>query len=106
MRNPCCQRIVSRLARSGPSRDNAGPGFLTTAMENPDFIEVYENALAGRLCSELIQNFEASSKLTRGATGGGVNTELKDSWDLCISLHDEWKQAEYDDWQADLAHQD
>jgi hypothetical protein len=63
-------------------------------MENPDFIEVYENGLEARVCGELIQNFEASSKLTRGATGGGVNTELKDSWDLCISLHDEWKQGE------------
>ena len=71
-----------------------GPDFLTMAMENPDFIEVYENALDDRLCGELIKNFETSSKLTRGATGGGVNVELKDSWDLCISLHDEWKQAE------------
>ena len=63
-------------------------------MENPDFIEVYEDALEARVCGDLIERFEASGKLTRGATGGGVNTELKDSWDLCISLHDEWKQGE------------
>jgi hypothetical protein len=62
--------------------------------ESPDFIEVYERALDGRVCAELIDRFEASSKLTRGATGGGVNTDLKDSWDLCISLHEEWKQGE------------
>jgi hypothetical protein len=63
-------------------------------MDHPDFIEVYENALDAASCAKLIESFEASSKLTRGATGGGVNTELKDSWDLCISLHAEWKQAE------------
>lgn len=75
------------LALPLSSRDNA-------AMENPDFIEVYEDALDARVCGDLIERFEASGKLTRGATGGGVNTELKDSWDLCISLHDEWKQGE------------
>jgi hypothetical protein len=63
-------------------------------MEDTDFIEVYEDALDARVCAELIERFEASGKLTRGATGGGVNVELKDSWDLCISLHPEWKQGE------------
>jgi 2-oxoglutarate-Fe(II)-dependent oxygenase superfamily protein len=63
-------------------------------MADTDFIDVYEDALDASVCAELIRNFEASSKLTRGATGGGVNTELKDSWDLCISLHSEWKQGE------------
>ncbi len=62
--------------------------------ETPDFIEVYDAALDASACAALIRHFEASGKLTRGATGGGVNTELKDSWDLCISLHDEWKQGE------------
>ena len=62
--------------------------------ETPDFIEVYDGALDASACAELIRHFEASGKLTRGATGGGVNTELKDSWDLCISLHEEWKQGE------------
>jgi len=63
-------------------------------MENPDFIEVYDGALEAPVCADLIAHFEASDKLTRGATGGGVNPELKDSWDLCISLHEEWKQGE------------
>ena len=62
--------------------------------ESPDFIEVYDDALDAQACAGLIEHFEASGKLTRGATGGGVNTDLKDSWDLCISLHDEWKQGE------------
>ncbi|HJT97460.1 MAG TPA: 2OG-Fe(II) oxygenase [Rhodanobacteraceae bacterium] len=63
-------------------------------MEHPDFIEVYADALDAKSCADLIRHFESSGKLTRGATGGGVNTALKDSWDLCISLHEEWKQGE------------
>jgi hypothetical protein len=59
-----------------------------------DFIEVYEGALDARVCHELITHFEASNKLVRGATSGGVNTKLKDSWDLDVSRNPEWKQAE------------
>ena len=70
------------------------PDLIEPDFIEPDFIEVYEDALEAGVCADLIARFEASGKLTRGATGGGVNTELKDSWDLCISLHDEWKQGE------------
>ncbi len=63
-------------------------------MANPDFIDVYDDALEASVCRELIDQFEKSDKQARGATGGGVNTELKDSWDICISQHAEWKQAE------------
>lgn len=59
-----------------------------------DFIEVYEQALDATVCAELIAHFEASDKLTRGATSGGVNTQLKDSWDLNVSRFPEWKSAE------------
>jgi hypothetical protein len=63
-------------------------------MASNDFIEVYENALDAQVCRDLIANFEASGKLTRGATAGGVNTRLKDSWDLDITRNAEWKNAE------------
>ncbi|MEO5624598.1 MAG: 2OG-Fe(II) oxygenase [Dokdonella sp.] len=63
-------------------------------MASNDFIEVYDNALEAQVCRDLIASFEASGKLTRGATAGGVNTRLKDSWDLDISRHAEWKNAE------------
>lgn len=64
-------------------------------MADNDFIEVYENALDPAVCAELVAAYAASeSKITRGATGGGVNTRLKDSWDLCISRHAEWKRGE------------
>lgn len=58
-----------------------------------DFVEVYEGALDAGVCRQLIDAFEASGKLTRGATAGGVNTRLKDSWDLNISAHAEWSQV-------------
>jgi hypothetical protein len=63
-------------------------------MSSNDFIEVCENALDAQVCRDLIKAFEASDKLTRGATAGGVNTRLKDSWDLDITRHPEWKNAE------------
>ncbi|HET7924471.1 MAG TPA: 2OG-Fe(II) oxygenase [Rhodanobacteraceae bacterium] len=63
-------------------------------MENPDFIEVYDGAVDASACADLIARFEASGKLSRGATGSGVNTALKDSWDICVSDHAEWRDAE------------
>ncbi len=59
-----------------------------------DFIEAYENAVDPGFCRELIAAFETSDKKTRGSTGSGVNIKLKDSWDITISRHPEWKQAE------------
>lgn len=63
------------------------------AAPETDFIEVYENALDAGVCRQIVEAFEGSSKLTRGATSGGVNTRLKDSWDLNISAHAEWNQV-------------
>jgi hypothetical protein len=63
-------------------------------MSSNDFIEVYEGALDAQVCRDLIAAFEASDKLVRGSTAGGVNTRLKDSWDLDVSRHPEWKNAE------------
>ena len=59
-----------------------------------DFIEMYEGALDAKVCAELVAAFEASDKVVRGRTTGGVNTRLKDSWDLHVSSHPEWKNAE------------
>jgi hypothetical protein len=58
-------------------------------MTNPDFIEIYDGALDTAFCRDLIARFEASGQAVRGATGGGVDTRLKDSWDICISDHRE-----------------
>ncbi|MEO7432350.1 MAG: 2OG-Fe(II) oxygenase [Dokdonella sp.] len=65
-----------------------------TEGDAPDFIEVIDGAVDPKVCAELIAAFEASSKVVRGATAGGVNTRLKDSWDLDITRNAEWKSAE------------
>jgi hypothetical protein len=59
-----------------------------------DFIEVYDGALDAATCAELIARFEASGEATRGATGGGVDTQLKDSWDIHLSGRAQWADAE------------
>lgn len=58
-----------------------------------DFIEVYEEAIDTKTCEALIRNFEASGQAVRGKTGGGVDTKLKDSWDICIDDHPQWRDA-------------
>lgn len=58
-----------------------------------DFIEVYTDTISERDCRALIQQYESSGKAVRGQTGGGVNTRLKDSWDICISDYPEWTGA-------------
>src|SRR5690606_16176226 len=45
-------------------------------------------------CRALIERFEASGQAVRGQTGGGVDLRLKDSWDICINDHPEWKAVE------------
>lgn len=61
----------------------------------PDFIEVYENALDAAACTALIERFERSGEAKRGETGGGVNTALKDSWDIRLSQQPTWADAEH-----------
>ncbi|MFY9513189.1 MAG: 2OG-Fe(II) oxygenase [Rubrivivax sp.] len=59
-------------------------------MGPPDFIEVYEDALDAATCQALIARFNSSGLARRGATGGGVDVKLKDSWDICIDEHAAW----------------
>ncbi|MBV8501048.1 MAG: 2OG-Fe(II) oxygenase [Paucibacter sp.] len=58
-----------------------------------DFIELYDNALPADACRALIERFKASAHVQRGATGSGVDLELKDSWDIGISRQPEWRDA-------------
>lgn len=62
-------------------------------MTTRDFIEVYENALPAEACRALIERFHASTHVQRGATAGGVDLALKDSWDIAISRQPEWRDA-------------
>ena len=59
-----------------------------------DFIEIYEGALDATSCATLIRQFDASGAATRGHTAGGINTALKDSWDISISGQAQWANAE------------
>ena len=62
-------------------------------MSTPDFIEVYQSAVDAPTCADLIRRFESSGQAVRGAVGSGVDTRLKNSWDICISDHAQWKDA-------------
>lgn len=58
-----------------------------------DYIELYPQALDPRACAELISRFEAGGKAVRGRSASGVDLRMKDSWDLCIDDHPEWRDA-------------
>ena len=55
-----------------------------------DFIGIYDGALTPQQCDAIVARFEASDKVVRGRTGGGVDSSKKDSWDLSIGAHPEW----------------
>ena len=62
-------------------------------MSAVDFIEVYDNALDAASCRALIDRFEQSGQAQRGATGGGVDVSLKDSWDIQLDSAPGWADA-------------
>lgn len=62
--------------------------------EADDFIEIYDDALDPATCAALVARFRASGEGHPGRVGGGVYTELKDSHDLTLSGHAEWRDAE------------
>ena len=62
-------------------------------MSDVDFIEVYDDALDAAACRALIERFERSGQAQRGATGGGVDVALKDSWDIQLDATPGWADA-------------
>jgi hypothetical protein len=64
-------------------------------LSDGDFIEVYADALDPKTCELLVRRFEASGEAVRGATGGGVDTALKDSWDIHLGKGAQWADAEH-----------
>ena len=62
-------------------------------MPAADFIEVYDNALDDAACKALIERYEQSGQALRGATGSGVDTSLKDSWDIQLDQAPGWADA-------------
>jgi len=55
-----------------------------------DFIEVYDAALEGSFCTDLIARFEHSPHRRAGQTGGGLDPDRKLSTDLRLSDHAEF----------------
>lgn len=62
-------------------------------MPAADFIEVYDNALDAASCRALIARYEQSGQAQRGATGSGVDTSMKDSWDIALDQAPGWADA-------------
>jgi hypothetical protein len=62
----------------------------------PDFIEVYDGALDPKTCARLIERFHASGLATPGVAGGTgqVRPAVKNSLDITISDHPEWREVE------------
>ena len=89
------------LSNEGSAR-NGAPHFhgivriaseSETRMDAADCIEVYDDALDAASCRALIERFEASGHARRGQTGSGVDTALKDSWDIRLDEHPAWADA-------------
>ena len=59
--------------------------------KNEDFIRVVDNALPDQLCNQIIDIFDNSSHVKQGQTGGGVDTNKKNSMDVSIQRNDEFK---------------
>lgn len=59
-----------------------------------DFIETYPGALSAEACAQLVNLFESSGQAQRGRVGSGVDTELKDSYDITITGRSEWEKIE------------
>ena len=59
-----------------------------------DFIEVYEQVIDPAQCAAFARQFDASGQATPGRSGAGVNTEVKNSWDITISNRPGWGDVE------------
>ena len=56
---------------------------------NPNFIEVYDNALSKKECQILINQFEKSNKQYRGIVSTGYDPDQKNCMQLSVDLKDQ-----------------
>ena len=56
---------------------------------NPDFIEIYDNALSKKECEILINQFEKSDKVVQGVTSSGYNFDYKKCLELYCNLNED-----------------
>lgn len=72
-------------------------------MPASDFINVVEHAIPAATCAAWLDRFNASGQSRRGATGGGVDVTLKDSWDIELDQSPGWADVRQQLNQAVLA---
>lgn len=58
------------------------------------FIKVYPNSLPGDICDEIIKRFKKDTRTFRGTTKSGFKPHIKNSWDLYISIYEDWKDID------------
>jgi hypothetical protein len=59
-----------------------------------DFLEVYPEAIPANLCTAITELFNESGQAVRGQVGSGVDTKLKNSYDITITGRPEWEEVE------------
>jgi len=57
--------------------------------KNPDFVEIYDNALSQKECEILINQFEKSDEHFNGSTSLGYDPDKKKCMQLCLDLNDQ-----------------
>lgn len=58
------------------------------------FLEIFDNNLSPYFCRHVIKRFEKDERSCPGRTAMGLNTGVKDSQDLLISNHLDWKKED------------
>lgn len=59
-----------------------------------DFIIAYDNVLTPEFCNKVCNKMDDDNRKVPGVTGGGFKPEVKDTVDLMISIHDDWKDID------------
>lgn len=61
-------------------------------MDRVDLTFIEPSNISTDLCQQIIDKFESDTRKHQGATGGGVNIDMKDSQDLIISRFLDWEE--------------
>ena len=65
----------------------------TTILTDP-FIWVYNDVVPPEKCQEIIDRFNKDDRTYQGITQSGVDLNIKNSKDLLLSVHDDWKDID------------
>ena len=57
--------------------------------KNPDYIEIYDNALSKKECEILINQFEKTDNIERGYMSNGYDPKKKNCLQLCYDVNDQ-----------------